>query len=79
MLSHLESRAVFSNYRADPMCVLNSLAQAEMRLTLAAVLRRFDFELFETTAEDIKIARDYFVGVPEPGSKGVRAVVTKVL
>ena len=55
-----------------------SLAYAEMRLTLATVLRRFEMENFETTKKDVQIARDYFVGVPEPGSKGVRVTVSKV-
>lgn len=61
------------------ICCLNSLAYAEMRLTLATILRRFELENYETTVEDVRIARDYFVGVPEPGSQGVKAVVTEVL
>lgn len=55
---------------------MKSLAHAELYLTLGTVLRKFELENFETTVSDVRIARDYFVGVPEPGSKGVRAVVT---
>lgn len=58
---------------------LNSLAYAELFLTLATVLSRFDMRIYETTTEDVRIARDYFVGVPEPGSQGVRVIVNSVL
>lgn len=59
--------------------LLNSLAHAELFLTLAIVLTRFDMETYDTTAEDVRVARDYFVGVPEPGSQGVKVIVNKVL
>ncbi|KAJ9268666.1 hypothetical protein DTO212C5_5273 [Paecilomyces variotii] len=65
--------------RGSRQCVGINLAYAEMRLTLATILRRFELENYETTVEDVRIARDYFVGVPEPGSQGVKAVVTEVL
>lgn len=39
-------------------------------------MRRFDFENYETGVDDVRIAYDYFVGVPKLDSKGVRAVVT---
>lgn len=48
-------------------------------MTLAIIMRRFDMELFETTVDDVKIHRDFFVGVPIPGSKGVRARITGVI
>ena len=36
-------------------------------------------ENFETTIDDVKMARDFFVGVPKLDSKGVRArIVSKV-
>lgn len=43
-----------------------TLAYCEPFLTLAAVFRRFDMELFETTLDDIKMVKDM------SGSKGVR-------
>jgi hypothetical protein len=52
-----------------------SLAYAELLLTLAGIIRRFDFELFETTFDDVKIERDAFVAAARVGSKGVRVVV----
>ena len=57
---------------------MKSVAYAELYLTLAAVVPRFDLEMFETTAEDIVMDRDFFVGVPKLDSKGVRVVVKKV-
>lgn len=58
---------------------LNSLAYAELFLTLATVLSRFDMKIYKTTTKDVRVARDYFVGVPEPGSQGVRATIDMVL
>lgn len=49
-----------------------SLAYAELYLTLANLVRRFDPELFETTVEDVKMAHDFFTPVPRLDSKGVR-------
>jgi hypothetical protein len=50
-----------------------------MFLTLATVMSRFDMKIYKTTTEDVRVARDYFVGVPEPGSRGVRVIVDKAL
>ncbi|KAE8356302.1 cytochrome P450 [Aspergillus coremiiformis] len=65
--------------KGSRQCVGINLAYAELFLTLATVLRRFEFENFETTVADVAVARDLFAGAPAPGSKGVRAIVTKVL
>ncbi|EED18501.1 cytochrome P450, putative [Talaromyces stipitatus ATCC 10500] len=72
-------RYLVSFGKGSRQCVGINLAYAEIFLTLALVLSRFDMETYETTTEDIRIARDYFVGVPEPGSQGVRVIVTKEL
>ncbi|KAI1620452.1 putative cytochrome P450 [Exophiala viscosa] len=62
--------------KGSRMCVGINLAYAELYLTLAIIMSRLDLENFETTAEnDIKIDRDFFVGIPKPDSKGVRAKV----
>jgi hypothetical protein len=54
-----------------------SLAYAEMYLTLAAVLRRFEMENFETTPDDAILERDFLVGGPKHlDSHGARAIVT---
>ena len=49
-----------------------------MFITIAAVFRKFDLEMYETTIDDINIERDLFVAVPKPGSKGLRAFVDGV-
>ena len=55
---------------------MKSLAYAELYLTLGAIISRFELENYETTFDDVTIHRDFFVGVPKDGSKGVRAIVT---
>ncbi|MCJ1384873.1 hypothetical protein MMC17_007991 [Xylographa soralifera] len=57
------------------ICLGMNLAYAELYLTLAAVFRRFDLELFETTGEDVKVVHDFIFGAPRLDSKGVRVVV----
>lgn len=59
--------------------LIDSLAIAELYITLATISRRFEMENYETTVDDVKIVRDFFVGVPKLDSLGVRAVVTGVL
>lgn len=56
----------------------NSLAYAELYLTVATIFRRFDMELHNTTNDDIKIYRDRFFGAPKDGSLGVRVTITGV-
>jgi len=50
----------------------NSLAYAELYLSIAKIFRRFDLGLFETTVEDIAMAHDFFTPVARLDSKGVR-------
>jgi hypothetical protein len=52
-----------------------SLAHAEMYLTLAALVSRFDMELYQTTLQDVLPARDLFVPRPKADSKGVMVKV----
>ena len=56
-------------------CLGINLAHAEIYLTLAAVFRRFDLELFETTREDVDTAHDFFNPSARLDSKGVRVLV----
>ncbi|OKL60424.1 hypothetical protein UA08_03974 [Talaromyces atroroseus] len=60
-------------------CLGINLAYAELYLTLAKIIPRFEMELYETTIEDVEPARDFFVPVPNLDSKGVRAKVIAVL
>lgn len=57
----------------------DSLAYAELYLVLAAFVRRYDMELFETTEKDIAFARDFGTPYPDDGNIRVRAMVTKVI
>lgn len=47
---------------------------AELYLTIATVVRRFEFHLFETTREDIVPTRDFFIPKPETDNE-VRVIV----
>lgn len=46
---------------------------------LAGFVRRFDMELFETSAKDIAFARDFGTPCPDEGTSHVRVMVTKVI
>lgn len=56
-------------------CLGMNLAYAEITIALASLVRRFDFDLFETTYEDVRVVRDLIAPDVSRASKGVRAVV----
>jgi hypothetical protein len=45
---------------------------------IAGVVRSFDFELFETSPDDILHYREYQIGFPKKESDGLRVEVTQV-
>lgn len=57
-------------------CVGKNLGQAELYLTLAAIIPRFAFSLVDTDERDVEIGRDWYVMQPLRRSEGVRAMVT---
>ncbi|KAL4805094.1 cytochrome P450 [Aspergillus unguis] len=61
--------------RGPRACVGMQLAYAELFIGIARLIRRFEFELFETGMTDVVMARDCFVPRPGKGSKGVRVLV----
>ena len=61
--------------RGSRACIGMNLAWAELYIPLATVLRRFDFELYETTYADIETVHDYFTPYPKHDSNGVRVKV----
>ncbi|RMD41165.1 hypothetical protein DV735_g3952, partial [Chaetothyriales sp. CBS 134920] len=63
---------IVSFSRGSRQCLGMNLAAAELYMTIATVFRRFDLELYQTTARDAEIAHDYFVPHPHADSKGVR-------
>ncbi|RAO64541.1 uncharacterized protein BHQ10_000553 [Talaromyces amestolkiae] len=64
--------------RGSRSCLGINLAYAELYLTLAKIIPRFEMDLFETTVEDVEPERDFFVAVPKLDSKGVRVKVVGV-
>lgn len=56
-------------------CLGQHLATAEIYMTLAAIFRNFDLELYQTTLEDIEIKHDYFNPQPRPDSNFLRVIV----
>ncbi|KAJ5165325.1 uncharacterized protein N7500_007155 [Penicillium coprophilum] len=65
--------------KGSRICLGMNLAYAELFLVLAAFVRRFDMELFETSEKDIAFARDFGTPYPDQGSARVRVMVTKVI
>jgi len=51
------------------------LANSEMYLTIATLIRQFDFSLYQTTEKDIEFARDFAVPYPEEGNSGMSILV----
>ena len=60
------------------MCLGMNLAYAELYQTLAAVFRRFDMKLYQTTRRDVDIAHDLLSGTPALDSKGVRVTIVGI-
>lgn len=60
---------------AADLCGKSSLAYAELYLTLAAVLRRFQLALYDTTVADVEAVCDAFMPMPRADTKGVRVIV----
>jgi cytochrome P450 len=56
-------------------CLGMHLANAELYITLATIVRRCKFEIYQTEWKDIGFVRDMFVPHPDPSSKGLRVLV----
>lgn len=56
----------------------HSLAYAELYLTTAILVNKFDLELYETDRKDVDMHKDGFVAMPVNESKGVRVKVKSV-
>jgi len=54
---------------------LCSLARSEILLVISTLVRRFRFELFETTIEDVRVVHDIFIPSVRMDSKGVRVLI----
>lgn len=56
-------------------CLGIELANAELSLVIAVLVRSYDMVLYETDARDVSFEHDYQIAMPKIGSKGVRATV----
>jgi cytochrome P450 len=56
-------------------CIGMPLAYAELYICLANLIRKCNFELYETTEADVGFDSEFVVATPWPGSKGVRVLV----
>jgi hypothetical protein len=54
---------------------MHSLARSEIYLVISNLLRRMNFELFETTIEDVRVIHDIFIPFVKMDSKGVRFLI----
>ena len=59
-------------------CTRTSLAYAELYLCLAALFRRFTFELYDSDVSDIELKHDFFLPSPKLDSKGLRVKVVSI-
>ena len=85
---HLDKYLV-SFSKGSRQCIGINLAYAELYLALARIFRAYGskkmraeddvgyLELFETTADDVELAKDVFIPMAKAGSKGVRILVKK--
>ncbi|KAJ6136314.1 Cytochrome P450 [Penicillium capsulatum] len=58
-------------------CLGVELANAELQLVIAALVRSFDMALTDTDARDVSFEHDYQVAMPRMGSTGVKAMVVE--
>ena len=63
--------------RGTRNCLGYNLGYAMLYLPIAAVMARYDMELFETGFEDVDLERDWTIPQPKVGSEGVRALVLR--
>ena len=56
-------------------CLGIELANAELCLVIAALVRSFDMTLYETDERDVSFEHDCQIAIPKMGSEGVRAMV----
>lgn len=71
----LLTRYMCSFSRGTRGCLGINLAWAELYITLATVMRKCEFELYETSERDVRMESEKFVAQARMGSKGVRVTV----
>jgi cytochrome P450 len=69
------SRYMVSFMKGTRSCLGMHLANAELYIMLANLVRRVEMELYETEYDDVGFVQDMFVPRPKPGSKGLRVII----
>ena len=69
------SRYMVAFGRGNRICLGMHMAYLEIYLTIATLLRRFDFNLFETDRSSVDFFREFVTPQPKPGGHGVRVQV----
>ncbi|KAJ5087802.1 hypothetical protein N7456_011418 [Penicillium angulare] len=75
---HLE-RYLVTFSKGSRNCLGMNLAYAELYLTIATLVRQFDFTLHDTTWKDIAFARDFSVPYPEEGNTSLQVLVRNMI
>ncbi|KAI8253328.1 Exopolygalacturonase X-1 [Colletotrichum sp. SAR 10_77] len=65
--------------KGSRQCLGMNLAYAELYLATATVVRRFDWEMFETTLDDVVCKHDFFVAVGDLNTKAMRSLALSLL
>ncbi|KAF3384403.1 Trichodiene oxygenase [Penicillium rolfsii] len=73
------SRFIVAFTKGSRQCLGINLAYSEIYMTLAHIVRRFDFAPFETTVDDLAVYREQGVGLPKSGYFGVKAMVINIV
>ena len=66
-------KSMVSFGRGARMCIAVNLAHAELFLTIATIIRRFDITLVKGTKADVAFSHDFVVLQPALDSTGVKA------
>ncbi|OGM51153.1 cytochrome P450 oxygenase [Aspergillus bombycis] len=72
------SRFLVTFGKGTRSCIGMNLAYAELHTALAAIVRRFDLELYQTTAEDIRFARDKLLPRAKDGPWRIRVKIVGI-
>ncbi|OCK77493.1 putative cytochrome P450 [Lepidopterella palustris CBS 459.81] len=77
-----EKRRYLSRYlvpfsQGTRMCLGMHLAWAEIYIVVGTIFRRYSLSLFETSRDDIEMARDFFDPSPKLDSNGLRVKIAK--
>ncbi|KAI0154663.1 cytochrome P450 [Xylariaceae sp. FL1272] len=71
-------RFIVAFSRGSRICLGMNLAYAELFMTLAALVRRFDMELYESHPDDVRMDQEMGLAASKRNNFSVRAKITKV-